>query len=91
MTSVTSPPALHLQGISKRFGATQALDAVNLRVEPGTIHGLVGENGAGKSTLIKVLAGIHKADKGSLSVHGQAFDTFTPRQVESLGVQFIHQ
>ncbi|WP_122668347.1 sugar ABC transporter ATP-binding protein [Pseudomonas viridiflava] len=91
MTSVTSPPALHLQGISKRFGATQALDAVNLRVEPGTIHGLVGENGAGKSTLIKVLAGIHKADKGSLSVHGQSFDAFTPRQVESLGVQFIHQ
>ncbi|WP_122575263.1 sugar ABC transporter ATP-binding protein [Pseudomonas viridiflava] len=91
MTSVTSPPALHLQGISKRFGATQALDAVNLRVEPGTVHGLVGENGAGKSTLIKVLAGIHKADKGSLSVHGQAFDAFTPRQVESLGVQFIHQ
>ncbi|EGH32632.1 ABC transporter, partial [Pseudomonas syringae pv. japonica str. M301072] len=43
------PPALHLKGISKRFGATQALDGVNLRVEAGTIHGLVGENGAGKS------------------------------------------
>ncbi|MCF5383462.1 ATP-binding cassette domain-containing protein, partial [Pseudomonas syringae] len=54
------PPALHLKGISKRFGATQALDGVYLRVEAGTIHGLVGENGAGKSTLIKVLAGIHR-------------------------------
>ncbi|EPN64005.1 ribose ABC transporter, ATP-binding protein, partial [Pseudomonas syringae pv. actinidiae ICMP 19079] len=50
---------MHLSGISKRFGATQALDGVNLQVASGTIHGLVGENGAGKSTLIKVLAGIH--------------------------------
>ncbi|KPY14693.1 sugar ABC transporter ATP-binding protein [Pseudomonas savastanoi] len=83
--------ALHLQGISKRFGATQALDGVNLRVEAGTIHGLVGENGAGKSTLIKVLAGIHRADAGSLSIHGQQFDSFTPRQIEATGVHFIHQ
>ncbi|MCI3945845.1 ATP-binding cassette domain-containing protein [Pseudomonas syringae] len=84
-------PALHLTGVSKRFGATQALDRVNLRVASGTIHGLVGENGAGKSTLIKVLAGIHRADAGSLSIHGQPFDALTPRQVESLGVHFIHQ
>ncbi|RMV44976.1 Ribose ABC transport system, ATP-binding protein [Pseudomonas amygdali pv. lachrymans] len=82
---------MHLQGISKRFGATQALDGVNLRVEAGTIHGLVGENGAGKSTLIKVLAGIHRADAGSLSIHGQQFDSFTPRQIEAAGVHFIHQ
>ncbi|RMT15260.1 Ribose ABC transport system, ATP-binding protein [Pseudomonas savastanoi pv. glycinea] len=82
---------MHLQGISKRFGATQALDGVNLRVEAGTIHGLVGENGAGKSTLIKVLAGIHRADAGSLSIHGQQFDSFTPRQIEATGVHFIHQ
>ncbi|RMR52390.1 Ribose ABC transporter ATP-binding protein [Pseudomonas syringae pv. actinidiae] len=87
----TAPAALHLQGISKRFGATQALDGVNLRVEAGTIHGLVGENGAGKSTLIKVLAGIHRADAGSLSIHGQQFDSFTPRQIEAAGVHFIHQ
>ncbi|RMR12713.1 sugar ABC transporter ATP-binding protein [Pseudomonas amygdali] len=87
----TATAALHLQGISKRFGATQALDGVNLRVEAGTIHGLVGENGAGKSTLIKVLAGIHRADAGSLSIHGQQFDSFTPRQIEAAGVHFIHQ
>ncbi|MCK9691305.1 sugar ABC transporter ATP-binding protein [Pseudomonas syringae] len=86
-----APPALHLAGISKCFGATQALDGVNLKVEAGTIHGLVGENGAGKSTLIKVLAGIHRADAGSLSIHGQPFDSFTPRQVEAAGVHFIHQ
>ncbi|KPX42553.1 sugar ABC transporter ATP-binding protein [Pseudomonas syringae pv. tagetis] len=85
------PPALHLTSISKRFGATQALDRVNLRVEAGTIHGLVGENGAGKSTLIKVLAGIHHADAGCLSIHGQQFDSFSPRQIEAAGVHFIHQ
>ncbi|CAM3127361.1 sugar ABC transporter [Pseudomonas floridensis] len=91
MASMTVAPALHLQGIYKRFGATQALDGVSLRVEPGTIHGLVGENGAGKSTLIKVLAGIHTADQGSISLEGQSFEALTPRQVEASGVQFIHQ
>ncbi|WP_024681883.1 sugar ABC transporter ATP-binding protein [Pseudomonas syringae] len=88
---VQSVPALHLSGISKRFGATQALDGVNLQVASGTIHGLVGENGAGKSTLIKVLAGIHRADAGSLSINGQRFESHTPRQVEAAGVHFIHQ
>ncbi|NVL46019.1 ATP-binding cassette domain-containing protein, partial [Pseudomonas syringae pv. actinidiae] len=47
---VQSVPALHLSGISKRFGATQALDGVNLTIQPGEIHALLGENGAGKST-----------------------------------------
>ncbi len=86
-----APPALHLQGIYKCFGPTQALDGVDLRVERGSIHGLVGENGAGKSTLIKVLAGIHRADSGTLSVDGHTFSALTPRQSEALGVHFIHQ
>ena len=85
------PPALHLQGIAKRFGPTQALDGVDLWVERGSIHGLVGENGAGKSTLIKVLAGIHRADSGTLAIDGQPFTALSPRQVEALGVHFIHQ
>ena len=84
-------PALHLQGISKRFGVTRALDEVDLRVERGSIHGLVGENGAGKSTLIKVLAGIHRADSGTLAIDGQVLSGFGPRQIEALGVHFIHQ
>lgn len=86
-----TPPALHLQGIAKRFGPTQALDGVDLWVERGSIHGLVGENGAGKSTLIKVLAGIHRADSGTLAIDGQPFTALSPRQVEALGVHFIHQ
>lgn len=84
-------PALHLQGVFKRFGPTQALDGVDLRVERGSIHGLVGENGAGKSTLIKVLAGIHRADSGTLAVDGQVLSALSPRQIEALGVHFIHQ
>jgi ribose transport system ATP-binding protein len=83
--------ALHLQHLHKRFGATLALDDASLKVERGTIHGLVGENGAGKSTLIKVLAGIHKADSGQVSIDGQAYSALSPRQVDALGVQFIHQ
>jgi len=86
-----APCALQLQGIYKRFGATQALSGVNLRVEHGSIHGLVGENGAGKSTLIKVMAGIHRADSGCLTLGGQSFAAVNPRQVEALGVHFIHQ
>ncbi|MBW1248464.1 sugar ABC transporter ATP-binding protein [Pseudomonas tolaasii] len=83
--------ALHLQHLHKRFGATVALDDASLKVERGTIHGLVGENGAGKSTLIKILAGIHRADAGQVSIDGQAYASLSPRQVDGLGVQFIHQ
>lgn len=90
MTSL-SPAALELQGIVKRFGPTLALDDANLRVQRGSIHGLVGENGAGKSTLIKVLAGIHAADSGSLIINGKALIAPDPRQVEALGIRFIHQ
>ena len=53
-----------LTAISKRFGATQALDGVSLDLRPGEIHALVGENGAGKSTLVKILAGVHQPDAG---------------------------
>ncbi|MGY2288871.1 sugar ABC transporter ATP-binding protein [Pseudomonas sp. SDO528_S397] len=84
-------PALHLQHLHKRFGATLALDDASLQVRRGTVHGLVGENGAGKSTLIKILAGIHKADAGHVSIDGQVPAALSPRQVEALGVQFIHQ
>lgn len=89
--STPRPAALELRGIVKRFGATQALDGASVRVEQGSIHGLVGENGAGKSTLIKVLAGIHHADSGELRINGQTLAKPGPRQVEALGVRFTHQ
>ena len=60
-----------LRSVSKRFGATQALDDIDVDIDAGTIHALVGENGAGKSTLGKVVGGIHHADSGQLLLDGQ--------------------
>ena len=84
-------PALDLEGVTKRFGGVTALEGASLRVERGTIHGLVGQNGAGKSTLIKLLAGIHRPDGGSIAIDGAAADALTPSRAEALGVHFIHQ
>lgn len=69
-------PAIRIRGLSKRFGATQALDRVALDVLPGRIHALIGLNGSGKSTLVKVLSGFHRPDAG---------------QVEMGEVAFVHQ
>ncbi len=83
--------AIDMQGISKRFGPVTALDDVDLKVQPGTIHGLVGANGAGKSTIIKVLAGIYSNDDGQIAVFGKRLSSVTPTAVEAEGVHFIHQ
>ena len=61
---------LRMTGISKSFPGVQALDDVHLDVEAGTVHALMGENGAGKSTLMKVLAGIYRADAGTIEFDG---------------------
>ena len=62
--------AIRIQQVSKYFGSTRALDRVDLEVEPGEFFGLLGPNGAGKTTLISALAGLVRADAGSLSVMG---------------------
>nr|WP_306456049.1 ATP-binding cassette domain-containing protein [Oceanibacterium hippocampi] len=59
------PSAVLIEGLSKRFGATQALDDVSLSIGPGQVRGLIGENGAGKSTLLKVLSGLVRPDWSS--------------------------
>ncbi len=61
---MTGAPRLEMIGVRKRFGATVALDGVDLSVAPGECHALLGQNGAGKSTLMKVLSGAHPADGG---------------------------
>ncbi len=89
MTNGTA--AIEMRGIDKAFGPVRALIDADLVVEPGTIHGLVGQNGAGKSTIIKVLAGIYRHDAGSIRVGGQDVLAPTPAGIEALGVHFIHQ
>jgi ribose transport system ATP-binding protein len=64
---------LRLTGISKRFGATVALDRVAFELAPGEVHALIGENGAGKSTLLNVLAGSVRPDRGAMEVGGAAY------------------
>ena len=88
--TATSPRA-ELRGISKRFAATQALDSVSLDLLPGEIHALVGENGAGKSTLVKILAGVHQPDSGTIWLDGEPTQIPGPAQARSLGIAVVHQ
>jgi ABC-type uncharacterized transport system ATPase subunit len=82
---------LELRGITKRFGAVVANDRVDLVVEPGQIHGMLGENGAGKSTLMNVLFGLYQPDEGEILLDGEA-RTFTgPGQAMAAGVGMVHQ
>jgi ribose transport system ATP-binding protein len=85
-------PTVRLEGVSKRYGATQALDRVDLTLEGGTIHGLVGQNGCGKSTLIKVLAGGITPDAGSIQLpDGQVVTGLRPEDASEARFAFVHQ
>ena len=88
----TPAPALELTNLSKSFGGVRALDGVDFSVTAGEVHGLLGENGSGKSTLIKILAGYHAPDEGSLSVYGNPVKLpLRPGQFRSLSMDFVHQ
>jgi ribose transport system ATP-binding protein len=83
---------LHLQGLSKTFPGTVALDDVELDVRAGEIHGLMGQNGSGKSTLIKVLAGFHEPDDGATGqIRGRDFKPGDGAAAHHAGVRFVHQ
>jgi ribose transport system ATP-binding protein len=83
--------ALEMRGIAKRFGATLALDAVDLRVRPGEVHALLGENGAGKSTLMKVLSGALRPDAGEMVLDGAPHRPSDPLAARRGGVSMIYQ
>jgi simple sugar transport system ATP-binding protein len=82
---------VELVGITKRFGALLALDAVSLRVRAGSFHALLGENGAGKSTLVKCLVGYHPPDAGSIVVDGRERDIRSPHDAHALGIGMVYQ
>src|SRR3954471_8378165 len=86
-------PVVALRNISKTFGGVRALDAVNLTIRRGEVHGLLGENGSGKSTLIKILSGFHAADGGGeLEINGRPIPLpLDPGQFRRLGMSFVHQ
>lgn len=91
MTTVSTQPLLRLEGVSKRFGATQALNNVQFELRAGEVHALMGENGAGKSTLMKILAGNIQRDGGRIVLGGQEVEIRSPRDAQSLGIAIIHQ
>ena len=85
------PDLLTMTGISKRFGATQALADVSLSVPAGRVLALIGENGAGKSTLMKVLSGAHGPDSGSMLLAGRPYAPSGPHDARLAGVSMIYQ
>ncbi|WP_255167736.1 ABC transporter ATP-binding protein [Natrononativus amylolyticus] len=85
------PLAVHLEGITKRFPGVVANDDVDLRVERGTVHALLGENGAGKTTLMNVLYGLYEPNEGRVVLDGTERSFATPRDAIDAGVGMIHQ
>src|SRR5688572_17532374 len=78
-------------GIRKKFGSVEANRNANLEVARGEIHALVGENGAGKSTLMRILAGMHHPDAGTVTVDGREVTGWATRQAIDAGVGMVHQ
>ncbi len=84
-------PLLELQGVSKAFGAVQALSKVDFKVRTGEVMALVGDNGAGKSTLIKGIAGIHTFDEGKIFFDGELVQIHGPKDCADLGIEVVYQ
>jgi simple sugar transport system ATP-binding protein len=82
---------LELQQITKRFGDVVANDAIDLDVEKGEVHCLLGENGAGKTTLMNILSGLYAYDQGSISLEGKPVYIRSPHQAIRMGIGMIHQ
>ncbi|GIW97028.1 MAG: sugar ABC transporter ATP-binding protein [Pirellulaceae bacterium] len=84
-------PLLEVEHLSKRFGATIALDDVRLRVQRGEVLALIGENGAGKSTLLKILSGAHSPDAGKMWLRGNPYRPAGPHEARRCGVAIVYQ
>ena len=84
-------PVLQAQGLSKAFGAVQALRDVDLEVNAGEVIGLVGDNGAGKSTLVKILSGVYIPDSGQISIDGARVNITNPKDATKAGIATVYQ
>ena len=91
MVNVSATPVLALRGVSKRFGAVQALTDVELEVHAGEVVALVGDNGAGKSTLVKTIAGVHPIDEGVIEWDGKTVQINKPHDAQHLGIATVYQ
>jgi D-xylose transport system ATP-binding protein len=88
---VNDSPILELRGVSKAFGAVQALYEVDFHVANGEVMALVGDNGAGKSTLIKCIAGIYSSDSGETLFNGEPVTIHGPKDAAKLGIEVVYQ
>jgi D-xylose transport system ATP-binding protein len=91
MSELKPTPILEMRGISKRFGAVQALAEADFEVYLGEVVGLVGDNGAGKSTLIKIIAGVYRPDAGQYIFEGREVSVNTPKDATDLGIETVYQ
>jgi ABC-type sugar transport system ATPase subunit len=82
---------LEIGGVTKRFGAVQVLNGVDLSVEAGSVVGLVGDNGAGKSTLMKTITGIYSVDEGAIEFAGEPLNGLSPGERRRRGIEMIYQ
>ena len=84
-------PVLELKGITKRFPGVLANDHIDLTLEDGEIHALLGENGAGKTTLMNILYGLYQPDEGEIIVRGKPIKVHSPSDAIAAGVGMVHQ
>ncbi len=87
----TPIPAIELRRVSKAFGSVKANKEISLKVQPGTIHGIIGENGAGKSTLMSILYGFYKADEGEIYIRGQRAKISDSQAAIAAGIGMVFQ
>jgi D-xylose transport system ATP-binding protein len=91
MADSSGGPVLELHGVSKRFGAVQALTDVDLEVHAGEVVALVGDNGAGKSTLVKTIAGVNPPDEGQIRWAGSPVTIHSPHDAQRIGIATVYQ
>ncbi len=88
---MSATPVLALRGVSKRFGAVQALTDVDLEIHAGEVVALLGDNGAGKSTLVKTISGVHPIDEGTIEWEGRPVRVTRPNEAQDLGIATVYQ